>query len=71
MFLEKVKYWIWKNWYLANFPYKSPTRFIGELRILAVYTPAFREGGMKKVKQVHTKHLENLGKYNKATEADK
>ena len=59
---EKLKYWSWKNWYLASFPFGSPTRFIAEMRIFGVYDVAFRRGGLKEVKKEHKKHLEHLAK---------
>lgn len=55
--IEKIKYWSWKNWYLANFKYNSPARFIAELRITAVYDLKFKEGGMKAVREEHASHL--------------
>lgn len=45
---------------MANFPLRSPTRFIGEMRVLTVYDPAFKRGGMEEVKKTHDDHLKKL-----------
>ena len=62
MFLEKLRYWHWKNWYMANFPFKSPQRFMGYTRVTLVYDPAFKSGGMNLVKKIHAEHLDAIKK---------
>jgi hypothetical protein len=57
--IEKLKYWIWKNWYLSHFEFNSVPRSFAEIRIATVYNLVFKEGGLPSVKKVHKIHVES------------
>lgn len=58
--MQRIRYWLWKNWYLANF--SSNVKPIAEMRIAMVYDLAFKSGGMDEVIEKHKAHVESCKK---------
>ncbi len=54
--MQRIKYWFWKNWYLAHF--SKDTRPIAEMRAAMVYDLAFKDGGMAAVHEKHNDHVD-------------